>query len=227
MPTYGKIASLPKAMRNLVNEMLDENRPETEIAGKITGMLEKSAIPEIAEIEVTQQNVANWRTAGYVKWQAENKARELAERIAATRGDGKKVQDSGIADNIADCVLGELAVAATALVEGKMSALERRKTIDWIVPHITALRRGSHARSWIRIEALKLEMAVNKMAMQADENTEGVQPRRGISEDLLDDLNHAVGLMETDDDYEYKKLTPEDVAEIKQNAEQDWERLRL
>ena len=50
MPTYGKIASLPKAMRNLVNEMLDENRPETEIAGKITGMLEKSAIPEIAEI---------------------------------------------------------------------------------------------------------------------------------------------------------------------------------
>jgi hypothetical protein len=52
MPQFGKIGSLPTVLRAIVNHMLDDNKPETEIAEKITGIPNKSANPEIAGIDV-------------------------------------------------------------------------------------------------------------------------------------------------------------------------------
>ncbi len=86
MPPHGKTASLPTVIRNAVNRLLDENRPETEIAAKVAGMLAKSKIPEVAEITVTQQNVGSRRTGGYeyqnfTKADVERIRRETTEMI--------------------------------------------------------------------------------------------------------------------------------------------------
>ncbi len=219
MPTYGKIASLPTVMRNAVNRMLDENVNEGQIATKITAMLAKSSIPEIAEITVSQQNVSSWRTGGYHKWTAEAKARQMAERIAVVKGDGNKVQDSGVADNIADCILGELAVQATRLTEGKASESERRKIIDWMVPHVTALRRGSHARSWIRLEALKLELAINRLAQTCDPRPAEPPQSGGLTDEALQEIEMAAGF-DDDTGYEYQTFTKEEVQKIRRDTDE-------
>ncbi len=57
MPRYARIANLPTVLRNAVNRLLGENRPETEIAGRITGMLAKSSLPEVATIAVTGKKI--------------------------------------------------------------------------------------------------------------------------------------------------------------------------
>src|SRR5688572_14636964 len=58
-PRNGKIARLPKPVRDVVNRMLSNNVPQENIVG---------ALEEIG-IQVTQRNISNWKThGGYREW---------------------------------------------------------------------------------------------------------------------------------------------------------------
>src|SRR4051794_39650389 len=59
MPRNGKIARLPKPVRDIVNRMLFQHIPQERIA---------EALDEIG-IHVTQRNISNWKThGGYREW---------------------------------------------------------------------------------------------------------------------------------------------------------------
>jgi hypothetical protein len=68
-PRNGKIARLPKPVRDVVNRLLFHNKPQEKIV---------SALDEMG-IRVTQQNVSNWKTrGGYREWCL---AQEYATRL--------------------------------------------------------------------------------------------------------------------------------------------------
>jgi hypothetical protein len=114
MARTGKIARLPKTLRDAVNLALQDGAPARRIIQIITDAKKHGATNgDGTEILIpNEQNVTNWLEGGYKDWQAENERlrdmqakREFALRIVQ-ENEGGKIHEAGL--NLAASQIFEL-----------------------------------------------------------------------------------------------------------------------
>ena len=84
----GKIARLPRAVREELNQRIEDG----ELGERILGWLNE--VPEVREIvgkewegrEISEQNLSAWRNGGYRDWVEQRQAMELAVRSERISG---------------------------------------------------------------------------------------------------------------------------------------------
>ncbi|HWB03853.1 MAG TPA: hypothetical protein VG796_12575, partial [Verrucomicrobiales bacterium] len=80
MSRLGKIASLPRPLREEINHRMDRNVPARILADWL------NSLPEVQQIlrdsfdgnPINEQNLCNWRQGGFQEWQTR---REFLERL--------------------------------------------------------------------------------------------------------------------------------------------------
>ena len=125
-PRNGKIARLPKGLRDMVNRMLFRNVPQENIAAAL----------DDCGIKVTQRNISNWRTrGGYREWRL---AQEHAHRLRVQqdnlvdlvrRHDASDLPEVGLQAAATHLSLFLLTPAAQELLASNPREYERRVTM--------------------------------------------------------------------------------------------------
>jgi len=87
----GKLARLPSAVREHLNQRLENGEPACRMVGWLNALPEVQAVlaAEFGGVPINEQNLSRWKQGGYRDWQARQETHSLAEQLRAeARPDG-------------------------------------------------------------------------------------------------------------------------------------------
>lgn len=151
----GKIARLPRAIREQLNRRLDDGEE-----GK--GLVEwLNALPEVQSVlagsfggrAISEQNLSEWKQGGFAEWQRHQEAHERIRRLTERARDLDEAADGlEIGDRLASVLAAELAAAAGQLLEETTDPQERWQRLREVLEELRHLRYADHNALRVRIE---------------------------------------------------------------------------
>lgn len=193
MARTGKIARLPKTLRDAVNMALDDGASANAIIKIVTDAKANGATNgDGSEIEIpNDQNITNWREGGFMDWKRENERlddmrakREFALRIVQ-ENEGGKIHEAGL--NLAASQIFEL------LQDFDVSALKER-----LADNPEEFSKVVSALARISKEALGFEKYRELVAEQKRKITEALSAAKGkggITPETLQTIEQAAAML--------------------------------
>ena len=177
----GTIARLPKAVRDQVNQMMDDGRLCRDIL---------KMVKEEAGVALTWRMLTDWRKGGYRDWQEQQLRlqdmganREFALEVVKN-SKGKVVAEAGL--EVAAAQLYEL-LNEFDLAGLKRLPTEKPEAYPKLVGLLTRVSEGG-----LKFEKHRAEMEKDKAKV---ENESAAAKPGGVSKDALDDFRRALRLM--------------------------------
>jgi hypothetical protein len=155
----GKIARLPHAVRNLLNQRLHDGEPGPRLLAWLNALPEVQAVlaAEFAGRPINAQNLSDWKQGGYRDWVAQQEALAVAQRLGE---DAAELQAAGrppLTDTLAAWLAARYAVATRQLAATEGVAHWRR--LRELCADLAELRRGDHSAERLRLEREHLALA--------------------------------------------------------------------
>lgn len=156
----GKIARLPRPVREALNQRLDNG----ELGAQLAAWL--NALPEVQTVlavhfdgsPINEQNLSAWKQGGFADWQRHEEAREWVGRLVEDADDLETLSGhTRLADRFAIPVLMELAMLLRKAVASD-DPVEQRKTILGVAQQLSHLRRADHQTERLSMAKERLEM---------------------------------------------------------------------
>ena len=120
----GKISRLPREVRDELNRRLDNGEDGAALLHWLNGRPGTLKVMQdyFASQPVNKQNLSDWRQGGFLEWQRQQEALEIAGRLLEDAEDAEKLaEDGALADRMAELVsvtLGNLLQAAICQPDG-------------------------------------------------------------------------------------------------------------
>jgi hypothetical protein len=150
MTRNGKIARLPVALREELNERLDEGRQGRELVEWL------NSLPEVQNAirysfrgqPISEQNLSQWRNGGYRDWQEQRERWHMLHQLREEADQmGYAVNPEETQRHLSVMFTLELGRALRDLLENTTDVKERVKGLDRLIGRFAQLRREeSHAR---------------------------------------------------------------------------------
>jgi len=155
----GKIARLPRNVRDELNQRLDDGEPAADLLAWL------NALPAVQHIlsqhfagrPISEQNLSLWRRGGFVDWQRHQEARACVARMVEESDD---LADDSVPYSLAERVSQLLVMDIARLLEaGRTSEnpIEQRKVVFGAARHLTRLRRIEHESQRVEMEQWRWE----------------------------------------------------------------------
>lgn len=159
MARNGKIARLPRDIRETLNRRLEDGEP----GGALLVWLNELPVTRqvlarhFAGGEISKQNLSEWRQGGFKEWQARQETLEQTRELAAEAEDITATTGGKLADHLAT-VLAARYAAALAGWDGEINERFSRKlrTLRGLCQDIVELRRGDHSGARLQLERERL-----------------------------------------------------------------------
>ena len=148
----GKIARLPAAIRQKLNERLEDNEPAPQLLEWL------HALPEVRKVlkqlfegrPISEQNLSAWKQGGFRDWQRHQQVRARAQEfLEEGRALAEEVAAPGEGGSLLDRVGDRLALSLLELfreAEAGEPGPERTRTLLAITREVARLRRADHER---------------------------------------------------------------------------------
>src|ERR1700722_11696466 len=146
MSRTGKIARLPKEIREQLNHRLEDGETGGELASWLNGLPEcqEMLAEKFGGRPINEGNISEWRLGGYEDWQRGGAARERLQGLLERAETLDDVADGDeIGDRLGTLVAAELA-DAIAKLEEITDANERWRRLQEISRELSRLRREDH-----------------------------------------------------------------------------------
>lgn len=154
MTRLGKIARLPRAVREELNRRLEDGEVGRRLVEWLNGRPEVQAVlaAEFGGRPVNGQNLSDWKQGGYEEWRRHQHAREWAATLAAQSED--LAADAGAAP-LSELLAAPAALALAGLLRESdgLEDAERRAAVLGVVRELARLRRGDHQAGRLRLES--------------------------------------------------------------------------
>lgn len=162
MGRYGKIASLPRELRDKLNRRLDDGEQGVRLVEWL------NQVPEVRSVlarnfdgrKINEQNLTEWKAGGYRDWQARQEMLAQAREMAADAAELTQATNGKLTDHLA-AILAARYAALVANWNGEATDEFRAKlrALRELCQDIVNLRRGDHsgARLFMEQERLKGE----------------------------------------------------------------------
>src|SRR6185295_5437881 len=166
MARTGKIARLPRDIRDELNRRLDHNHPGRQITGWL------NSLPEVQEIlaalfdskPITEHNLSEWRTGGFVEWHTMRDHLEDASESAQDAAELAEISPF-LADHAARLLTARILVTLSKWNgDPEDPAFARLKKLTSLVPGLTALRRSDHNAARLHMEQHAFHLACDGRA---------------------------------------------------------------
>ena len=153
----GKIARLPKAVRDELNRRIENGEPGRPLVAWLNGLPEVQAVlaADFGGKPVREQNLSEWKQGGYRDWVTQQEALELAARLGEDAAELGAADRPPLTDTLALWLAARYAVA-TRQVTGAEGAEGWRRLREFCAD-IVELRRGDHSGARLKIERERLE----------------------------------------------------------------------
>jgi hypothetical protein len=160
MTRTGKIARLPRSTREELNRRLHNGEAGVRLADWLNGLPDVKTVlaADFGGRAISAQNLSEWKSGGYVEWQARQEALEQARELAADARELSEATDGRLTDHLAT-VLAARYAAALAGWNGEPTEEIRGKlrTLHGVCEDVVELRRGDHSGARLGIERERLE----------------------------------------------------------------------
>jgi hypothetical protein len=147
-PRNGKIARLPRSVRNELNERLERSAPGPQLLAWLNALPEAKKIVQndFAGVPISKQNLSQWRQGGFQEWLAR---RSLCEDALDVRQLSEEMDDEDspmvLADDVAQVLaarFGSLIANWNGEVDEKFEAKSR--VLNRLCRSVVQLQRGMH-----------------------------------------------------------------------------------
>ena len=156
----GKIARLPREIRNQLNQRLDDGESGETLLPWLNGLPEVQAVltRQFAGVPLSKQNLHDWRTGGFAEWQARQEMLADARELSADAADVADATNAGLSDDLAT-VLAARYASALAAWDGRPTEefQQQLKILRSLCRDIAELRRGDHRLAQQQLEQDWLE----------------------------------------------------------------------
>ena len=154
MGRNGKIARLPKPIREELNRRLSDGEEGILLVAWLNGLTEVQEVvaAEFGGRPVREQNLSEWKQAGYADWLQQQEAVELLRTLDADGTELQAAAGAPLTEKLTLWMAARYAVAARKLAGGGKNG-----EIDWerlreLCHDVVALRRGDHSAARLKIE---------------------------------------------------------------------------
>jgi hypothetical protein len=155
MTRHGKIARLPRAVREELNKRLDNGESGVKLAKWLNGLKEvKKVLREnFGGRAITADNLSEWKRGGFVEWQARQEALEQAREMSAQAMDLNEATARRLTDNLATVLAARYAKVLSGW-DGKVTEefSTQLRALRSMCLDVAELRRGDHNRERVELE---------------------------------------------------------------------------
>lgn len=164
MTRTGKIARLPRALRDELNRRLADGEPGIRLVAWLNGLepVRQILAQEFGGREISVQNLSEWKQGGFRDWLTRQESLNCARELAGDAAELTSAAGGSLADHLA-VVLSARYAALVSGWNGELNEAFRRelRALRSLCQDIVELRRGDHFAERLRLEAGRLA-AVNK-----------------------------------------------------------------
>jgi len=159
MTRNGKIARLPREIRDELNRRLDDNLATQPILDWLNALPQTQEILEdlFAGVPISKQNLSEWRNGGFAEWQFRNELLEQAEGIAECADELDTSAERLFVDDVATVLAARYAsLLATwnQQPDAKLDATIRR--LGSLSINLVRLQRSLHRSAERNFELMRL-----------------------------------------------------------------------
>jgi hypothetical protein len=218
----GKIARLPRSVRDELNRRLDEGEQGKKLIAWLNALPEVQAIvaAEFGGKAIREQNLSEWKQGGYRDWQAQQEALEIAGRLGEDAAEWTREDRAPVTDTLAHWLAARYAVATRRVAE--TGGREGWRLLREMCGDVVELRKGDHSAERLRIERQRLELEKAKSEEQIRQKLPELVKKFGTNGGSLSEEERAQrvrGIFKRPLDRERKRgLSPEALAEIERAA---------
>jgi hypothetical protein len=159
----GKIGRLPKSIREMLGQRIENGEPGTELVRWLNGL---SRVQELMQEQfegrvITEQNLSEWKQTGHVEWLRHEQTRSLVGQLTEqAEALGETTNGQEISDLFASVLAAELAQLAGALLEKETDPEKRWHRLCAVRRELSELRRDDHraVRTMIKRERWNREV---------------------------------------------------------------------
>ena len=162
MTRNGKIARLPREMREQLNRRLQDGEPGNRLVEWLNGLpgTQRVLTEEFQGREISEQNLSEWKHGGYRDWLARQETLAHARELAGEAVELTEAVEGSLTDHLA-VVLSARYAQLVAGWNGETSEEFRRKArvLRTLCQDIVELRRGDHSAARLKLEQERLAEA--------------------------------------------------------------------
>ncbi|HCN27990.1 MAG TPA: hypothetical protein DIT64_04240 [Verrucomicrobiales bacterium] len=183
----GKIARLPKAVREQLNQRLADGEP----CGPLLAWLH--SLPEVLEVlvrdfaarPILKQNLSEWRQGGFLEWEARQE-RLARLRLLADEADELEEASPRLPDRLAALLAGRFASVITTMQVKDWSKPRQLARLMELNEAVATLRRFDQGAARLKLEGKQLEIkkAELQVAREAQTKRTQAQWREGAREQM-------------------------------------------
>lgn len=170
MTRKGKIARLPRDVRNQLNRRMADGEPGIHLVEWLNGLpqVRKTLVEGFNGRPITEQNLSEWKTGGYQDWLARQETLACARELAGDAGELSEAADGSLADHLS-VVLSARYTRLVSDWNGEMSDDFRRqtRTLRLLCQDIVELRRGDHNAERLRLDLERFAETTKADAVKA------------------------------------------------------------
>jgi hypothetical protein len=165
MSRTGKIARLPKQIREQLNHRLQDGHPGPELVSWLNDL------PEVTEMladrfgarPINEVNLTEWRQGGFLEWERHEEARALVCNVAERAQDLEwEAEGVAIADRLAALLATELTLYAETVLRETADPKERWNRLQAMLREVSRLRREDHRAAKVAIERERWQSEVDQ-----------------------------------------------------------------
>ena len=175
MTRTGKIARLPREIREQLNCRLQNGEPGNRLVAWLNALPEVQAAltREFGGRAISKQNLSEWKQGGYGDWLTRREALVHVRELVADAEELTDAAAGALADHLAT-VLSARYAEALAGWNGEVTDEFRRKlrSLHGLCQDIMELRRGDHSAARLKIEQKRLERDREKTEAEIVEHFE-------------------------------------------------------
>jgi hypothetical protein len=159
MTRNGKIAKLPKAVREELNRRLDNGGQGRQLVAWLNSLPEVQAVVagEFGGIPVRKQNLSEWRNGGYVHWLQQQEVLAMARQLSADTGELQPAGAQPLTDHMAVWITARYLMAIRKLAGKNPDGEPDLKVLREFCHDMVALRRGDLSAARLKMEHERLE----------------------------------------------------------------------
>jgi hypothetical protein len=159
MTRTGKIARLPRELRDELNRRLREGEPGIRLVEWLNALapVRQVLTQDFNGREISEQNLSEWKQGGYQDWLARQETLACARELAGDAGELTAAADGSLADHLAVALSARYAKLVSGW-NGEMDDSFRRqlRALRLLCQDIGELRRGDHFAERLRLEVKRL-----------------------------------------------------------------------
>jgi len=170
----GKIARLPRAVRDQLNARLRDGEPGQRLLEWLNALPEVQALvpTEFAGHHIRELNLTEWKEGGYRDWQLRQEELDMVRNLAADIGELKQATEEPLTETLALWVTARYAVAAKVLAAAGNDREAHWKLLRAFCNDIVALRKGDHSAENLKLERERLDLAEREHELKLKNKTE-------------------------------------------------------